>query len=186
MFVFFLPLVWLFIDVKCTLAPPEKVHQGNGNSVLFQDRPEVTTVSLHCEGNYFSLKQQSDLDIELPIGCTDSTYLATLQHWLRVIEKHKKSKIDLIFFQAGVDILDVDRLGRMDVSSRGVRTRNDLVYKFAQKLNVPLVICMGGGYPKNDDLWTPILDAHANVYFQAHRHRLTMGSSSPSSSSPQE
>ena len=144
------------------------VHQGNGNAVLFQNCNEVVTFSMHCEANFFSEKQQSDLDIELPEGCSDQTYLATLNHWLKVIEKEAGSTFDMIFFQAGVDVLEEDRLGRMSLSLKGVTRRNELVYDFAHKLNIPLVICMGGGYPRTDD-WTSIIDAHANVYFQAHR-----------------
>lgn len=157
--------------IKKILIVDLDVHQGNGNAVLFQDRPEVTTVSIQCQGNYFSKKQTSDLDIELPIRCNDATYLATVHHWLRRIEKLNGSDhFDLIFFQAGIDILEDDRLGKMNVSLDGVRRRNDLVYEFAHRLNVPLVICMGGGYPRNTDNWKPIIDAHTNVYFQAYQY----------------
>jgi acetoin utilization deacetylase AcuC-like enzyme len=138
------------------------VHQGNGNAVLFQDNPSVFTFSLHCAGNYFSPKQESDLDIELPINCNDETYLITLHHWLRRLKG-----FDLIFFQAGVDVLATDRLGKFSLTNKGVARRNELVYQFARDCNVPFVITMGGGYPKNND-WTDILQAHANVYIQAY------------------
>jgi acetoin utilization deacetylase AcuC-like enzyme len=142
------------------------VHQGNGNAVLFQNRPEVFTFSLHCTANYFSDKQESDLDIELPVGCNDVTYLATLRHWLKQIKTHS-GEFDLIFFQAGVDISEHDRLGRMGVTALGLRRRNDMVYDFAaNEMKLPLVITMGGGYPRTKD-WTPILDAHSDVYLQA-------------------
>lgn len=144
------------------------VHQGNGNAVLFQGRPEVSTFSMHCQGNYFSEKEDSDLDIELPIGCTDATYLMTLNHWLKRIEE-EGGPFDLVFYQAGVDIVDQDRLGRMEISAEGVQKRNEMVYEFVTRLEVPLVICMGGGYPKRADNWEPIVDAHSSVYFQAHQ-----------------
>jgi acetoin utilization deacetylase AcuC-like enzyme len=154
------------------------VHQGNGNAVLFQDKPNVFTFSMHCSGNYFSAKQQSDLDIELPIGCNDSTYLMTLHHWLKEFRRQHDDGnfvIDLVIFQAGVDVLDADRLGRMSLSAEGVRRRNQLVYQFVHDIAKPLVICMGGGYPKyvsngdadGEDGWNEIIDAHANVYLQA-------------------
>lgn len=157
--------------VKTILIIDLDVHQGNGNAVLFQGDSRVFTFSMHCTGNYFSKKEMSDLDIELPIGCNDQTYLMTLNHWLNRIRKESEEKgnnFDLIFFQAGVDVLEDDRLGRMDLSQKAVERRNEFVYEFAQKLNVPLVICMGGGYPRTDD-WTPIIQAHSNVYFQAHQ-----------------
>jgi acetoin utilization deacetylase AcuC-like enzyme len=153
------------------------VHQVNGNAVLFSEKKKVFTFSIHCSGNYFSPKQESDLDIELPIGCNDSTYLMTLHHWLKQFrEQHEKGNflIDLIIFQAGVDVMEADRLGRMSLSFEGVHRRNELVYKFAHNLKVPLVICMGGGYPKqirkgydDSDGWEEIIDAHSHVYIQA-------------------
>lgn len=143
------------------------VHQGNGNAVLFQGRDDVLTFSMHCKANYFSKKEKSDLDVELPAGCTDQTYLATLNHWLGRI-KREGGNYDLIFFQAGVDVIAEDRLGCMSLSSDGVRQRNEMVFDFAREMDTSLVITMGGGYPQND--WATILEAHANVYFQAHQY----------------
>ena len=157
-----------FPSLRKVLILDLDVHQGNGNAVLFQDRPEVVTVSMHCSGNYFSEKQDSDLDVELPPDCTDQTYLMTLSHWLKRI-KQESGPYDLVFFQAGVDILKDDRLGRMSVSQKGVEQRNKLVFDFVKELEVPLVITMGGGYPRTDD-WTPILQAHSNVYLQARQY----------------
>ena len=142
------------------------VHQGNGNAALFRDRPEVFTFSIHCSANYFSEKQDSDLDIELPAGCTDETYLMTLHHWLQRLKRDVNC--DLIFFQAGVDVLETDRLGRLALTPDGVRRRNEMVYKFAKDANVPLIITMGGGYPKGGD-WPSVVKAHADVYIGAYR-----------------
>lgn len=159
----------LFVDLD--------VHQGNGNAVLFQNDPHVFTFSLHCSANYFSAKQKSSLDIELPLHCDDQTYLTTLRYWLKQFLKQQQQMMteqgspyfDLIFFQAGVDIIKQDRLGRMHVSEAGVQRRNELVFSWAHDMNVPLVITMGGGYPANKDDWSPILQSHASVYFQAHQ-----------------
>lgn len=169
--------------VKRILIVDLDVHQGNGNAVLFQGRKDVITFSMHCSSNYFSKKEASDLDIELPTGCDDETYLSTLHYWLNRIYKdsnHGKSttnttttdKFDFIFYQAGVDILQSDRLGRMNISPEGVSRRNKMVYEFATKMDVPFVITMGGGYPKEND-WEPILEAHAGVYTEAFEYLLS-------------
>lgn len=177
--------------------------QNNSNS-NHQHHPSkhadrVITFSMHCSGNYFSQKQKSDLDIEMPIGCKDQAYLMTLNHWLKQFKhEHHKSSVrddngdsnqpkktqtqqqkgtlsqpnyrwDLIIYQAGVDVLGDDRLGRMALSPEGVARRNELVYEFALDLGVPLVVCMGGGYPKRDDAWESIIDTHSEVYFGAHQ-----------------
>ena len=107
------------------------VHQGNGNAALFAGDNRVKTFSLHCKGNYFSKREVSDLDVELPIESDDSLYISTLTHWLNQIEQHKfeddigtdqnDKQFDLIFFQAGVDIHVEDRLGRLCVSPEGIK-----------------------------------------------------------------
>jgi len=163
------------------------VHQGNGNAALFASDDRVQTFSMHCSGNYFSKKEDSNLDVELPIGCGDETYLSSLNYWLKGIEQHqfeetldnekkddtqttgKRKQFDLIFFQSGVDISKEDRLGRLSVTQAGISKRNAMVFDFANRMESPLVICMGGGYPKGDN-WSPTIDAHAGVYWEAHQY----------------
>ena len=154
--------------VKKILIIDLDVHQGNGNAVLFQGVDEVTTFSMHCSANYFSEKQNSDLDIELPQGCGDATYLGTLNHWLNRVKKGDAGDVDFIFFQAGVDILEDDRLGRLSITQNGILRRNEMVFDLADSLDCPICITMGGGYPRKD--WQPIIEAHANVYFQAFQY----------------
>ena len=52
------------------------VHQGNGTAAIFADDPTVFTLSLHGAKNFPARKERSDLDVELPDGCTDTVYLA--------------------------------------------------------------------------------------------------------------
>lgn len=143
---------------------------------------------MHCSGNYFSKKEKSDLDVELPIGCDDETYLSTLRYWFKRIERHRfdesfdadqnhthdgnQRNFDFIFFQSGVDIHRDDRLGRLDITADGISKRNAMVFDFAHRMHCPLVICMGGGYPKDDD-WSPIIDSHVGVYWEAHQYLST-------------
>jgi len=119
------------------------VHQGNGNAVLFANNSNVFTFSMHCAGNYFSQKQSSDLDIELAIGCGDEEYLRQLQEVLpRLFDKVQPQ---LVFFQAGVDISLSDRLGKLQVSDKGISERNQIVYRLVKDRGIKLVVTMGGG-----------------------------------------
>jgi acetoin utilization deacetylase AcuC-like enzyme len=154
--------------IKRVLIIDLDVHQGNGNAVLFDGRNDVVTFSIQCEANYFSPKEKSDLDIELPVGCTDETYIVTLRHWLKQIEK-QGGEFDLVFYQAGVDVLEHDRLGRMNLTQEGVTRRDKAVFDFCTRNELPLVISMGGGYPRNNE-WDPILQAHASVYLEAEKY----------------
>ena len=60
-------------------------------------------------------------------------------------------KPQLVFYQAGVDISEHDRLGKLKITRKGLRRRNELVYRAVQKRGIPLVLTMSGGYPKNLD-----------------------------------
>lgn len=133
-----------FPFVKKILIIDLDVHQGNGNAVLFQDNENVFTFSMHCKENYFSAKRESNIDIELAAGTGNDEYLSTLGRWLPWLMENIGP--DLVFYQAGVDILDSDRLGRLSLTREGVRTRNQMVYKTIAEYGVQTVITMGGGY----------------------------------------
>ena len=79
------------------------VHQGNGNAVLFKNDDRVFTFSAHCKDNYFSKKQESNIDIEMNSNCSDEEYITMLQRWLPYLAKHVKP--DLVFYQAGIYLL---------------------------------------------------------------------------------
>jgi acetoin utilization deacetylase AcuC-like enzyme len=142
------------------------VHQGNGNAVLFQNNNRVHTFSMHCSGNYFSEKQTSDYDVEVPPGTGDEEYLRLLESSLPPV--FDAVRPDLVFYQAGVDILARDKLGKLKVSREGVQTRNKVVYRLCREHGARLVVTMGGGYPQQHDpeseAFRHTVQAHADVY----------------------
>lgn len=135
------------------------VHQGNGTAVMFQHEPRVFTFSMHGKDNYPLKKEASDLDIALATGMPDETYLNILYDTLpRLLAMQQP---DFLFYVAGVDILETDRLGKLNVSMAGVRQRDQFVFEQAQKHNLPIVVSMGGGYsPRVAD----IVEAHCNTF----------------------
>lgn len=72
--------------------------------------------------------------------------------------------------QAGVDPHELDRLGRMRITRQGLRLRNELVFSEALRSGAPLVVTMGGGYPKDmspgSGHFREIVEAHADVFRQ--------------------
>jgi acetoin utilization deacetylase AcuC-like enzyme len=144
------------------------VHQGNGNAKLFEDDPRVFTFNMHCSGNLFSQRQSSDIDVDVPNGCSGDEYLKQLSNWLPFLFENIQPQ--LIFFQAGVDVLENDRLGKLKLKREDVRKRNSLVYEEIRKLNVPLVVTLGGGYPKDispdSASFKEVIGAHTDVYTQ--------------------
>ena len=135
------------------------VHQGNGTASIFKNEDRVFTFSMHGKKNYPFKKEKSDLDIELEDGINDELYLSILNDALNEIQKHISPEI--IFYISGVDILSTDKLGRLGVSRNGCRQRDDLVYEFARKKQIPIVTSMGGGY--SEKIYD-IVEAHCNTY----------------------
>lgn len=120
------------------------VHQGNGTAHVFQGDASVFTLSLHGEKNFPFRKEASDLDIGLPDGCTDLEYLSTLDHALQELEL--RFEPDLVFFLAGADPHEGDRLGRLKLSAQGLYARDQKVLDWCSKRRLPVVVTMGGGY----------------------------------------
>jgi acetoin utilization deacetylase AcuC-like enzyme len=67
----------------------------------------------------------------------------------------------LVFFQAGVDPLSSDRLGRLDISREGLKVRNDLVFDILDDADIPAVVVMGGGYSPDIE---KTVACHADLY----------------------
>jgi acetoin utilization deacetylase AcuC-like enzyme len=139
------------------------VHQGNGTAVIFQDKPEVFTFSMHGKANYPFKKEASDLDIELERGTDDQTYLQLLQEQLEIL--FERIQPDFVFYLSGVDILATDKLGTLGLTLEGSKKRDALVFQTAYDRGVPVQCSMGGGYSKDIRI---IVEAHANTYRVAH------------------
>lgn len=145
--------------VKKVLIVDLDVHQGNGTADIFTHEPRVFTFSMHAASNYPFRKTKSDLDVELTDRTGDSAYLRLLSaHFPKLIDAVKP---DFIFYQAGVDILASDKLGRLSCSLEGCRERDAIVLAGAWQHGIPVQCSMGGGY--SPQLKT-IIEAHANTY----------------------
>jgi len=135
------------------------VHQGNGTAEIFKNDSRVFTFSMHGAKNYPIRKEKSDLDIGLEDGCKDEDYLALLIKHLNVVIKNFSP--DFIFYQAGVDVLATDNLGRLGLTKEGCKRRDQYVFEFARREQIPSVVCMGGGYSPNIK---DIIEAHTNTF----------------------
>lgn len=135
------------------------VHQGNGTAHIFRNEPRVFTFSMHGERNYPLRKEQSDLDIALPDGMTDEPYLRLLREILPPLAASVQP--DFIFYLSGVDILETDKLGRLNISRAGCRQRDRIVLEFCRENKIPVAVSMGGGYSVR---LADIVEAHANTF----------------------
>lgn len=131
-------------DARRILILDLDVHQGDGTASLLAGRSDIFTLSIHAERNFPVRKARSTLDIGLPDGTDDLTYLATLAGLLpRVLDDFAP---DLILYQAGVDPHGEDRLGRLALTDAGLDARDRYVMRQAKARAIPLASTMGGGY----------------------------------------
>ncbi|MDJ0571914.1 MAG: histone deacetylase [Pleurocapsa sp. MO_192.B19] len=136
------------------------VHQGDGTAWIFKDDDSVFTFSMHCEANFPGKKQQSDLDVPLPIGLDDDGYLQILASHLSDLLSQVKP--DLVLFDAGVDTHAGDRLGKLSLTDRGIYRRERMVLSTCKAEGYPVASVIGGGYGK---------DISALVYRHSLLHR---------------
>jgi acetoin utilization deacetylase AcuC-like enzyme len=142
------------------------VHQGNGTAAIFHGDDSVFTFSMHGEKNFPFKKETSDLDVALPDGTGDAEYLPLLRHHLDdVLNRHQP---DFVFYLAGADPFEGDRLGRLKMTIDGLRTRDEIVLSTLSKAGLPVAISMSGGYANDVDA---IVTIHTNTIQTASRQK---------------
>jgi len=125
------------------------VHQGNGTAAIFHHDPSVFTFSMHGATNFPFRKEESDLDIALPDGTGDDAYLTLLEtHLAQVLDSHQP---ECVYYLAGADPYEGDRLGKLKLTIAGLRRRDDIVLQRCHALGIPTVITMSGGYAYDID-----------------------------------
>lgn len=134
------------------------VHQGNGNSAILGSNPDVFIFSMHGAKNYPFTKVASTLDVPLEDDTNDEEYLTLLKKNLPAIFEFRP---DIILYQAGVDPLKEDSLGRLALTKEGLIDRDRYVLSECRSRGIPVSLGLGGGYSK------PIMhsvDAYCGTY----------------------
>jgi acetoin utilization deacetylase AcuC-like enzyme len=127
------------------------VHHGNGTAFIFSAASppgltgEVFTFSMHQQHNYPLWKPRGSLDIGLPDGAGDVTYLGELE---RALPRVMDSGPQCVFYLAGADPFEDDQLGGLRVTREGLRRRDQRVIDAVRSAGVPLVIALAGGYAR--------------------------------------
>ena len=138
------------------------VHQGNGTAAIFRDEPSVFTFSMHGANNFPFRKETSDLDVTFDDGAGDDEYLAALaRHLPCVLDGYRP---DIVFYLAGADPYEGDRLGRLKLTVDGLRTRDRLVFDACRERGLPVAVTMSGGYCPDVDA---IVTIHTNTIREA-------------------
>jgi acetoin utilization deacetylase AcuC-like enzyme len=121
------------------------VHHGNGTAFIFDSDPRVFTFSMHQQHNYPMWKPRGTLDIGLPDGTHDATYLRELERGLGQV---LASRPECLCYLAGADPYEDDQLGGLRLTKEGLRQRDRAVIDAAMGAAVPLVVTLAGGYAR--------------------------------------
>ena len=124
------------------------VHHGNGTAFIFESDPRVFTFSMHQQHNYPMWKPRGSLDIGLPDGTHDETFLRELANALDTVMAHRP---ECVFYLAGADPYEDDQLGGLRLTKDGLRRRDRAVIRAVREADVPLVIVLAGGYARRVD-----------------------------------
>ncbi|MEP0391021.1 MAG: histone deacetylase [Erythrobacter sp.] len=120
------------------------VHQGDGTASLTAGREDIATFSVHAEKNFPVRKARSNVDFGLPDGTTDAAYMTVLEnHIPKLLDGFKP---DFVFYQAGVDPHEDDKLGRLALTDEGLLERDRFVVREARTRGLAIASALGGGY----------------------------------------
>jgi acetoin utilization deacetylase AcuC-like enzyme len=134
------------------------VHQGNGTADITRDDRTIFTFSIHAESNFPFRKIRGDLDIGLPDGTGDQTYLDMVGEGTR--RAIAISGAELAVYIAGADPFAGDRLGRLSISKHGLAERDRVVLDLCREAGLPVAVAMGGGYAQDVE---DIVDIHVET-----------------------
>lgn len=139
------------------------VHQGDGTAQILGGKPGVFTLSIHAASNFPFRKQLSDLDVALPDGTDDESYLPVLDDTLDQLRRRFTPQF--MIYLAGADAHEGDRLGKLALSTGGMAERDRRVFDFAAELDVPIAVAMAGGYGRDPAV---TVDIHFSTVQEAH------------------
>lgn len=148
--------------IRRALVVDLDVHHGNGTAEILAGDPDAFTLSVHGERNYPARKPPSTLDVALPDGTSDDAYMRAMVPALG--DALARSRPDIAFYLAGVDVMDGDRFGRLSLTRDGLAARDRHVLSTLRDAGIPTTLVLSGGYAA-----TPAItaDLHAEVYRQA-------------------
>ena len=119
------------------------VHHGNGTAMIFERDPSVFTFSMHQQHNYPLFKPRGSLDVGLEDGASDERYLSLLGDALPRVMAHEPA---IVFYLAGADPFELDRLGGLKLTRAGLAERDRLVIAGVREAGLPLATVLAGGY----------------------------------------
>jgi acetoin utilization deacetylase AcuC-like enzyme len=123
------------------------VHQGDGTAQILGPDPRTFTLSLHGARNYPFERVPSDLDVDIASDTGDDRYLRALVEALDFALE--RARPDYAFYLAGADPWEGDRLGRLSLTKRGLRDRDEVVLERLRGVGARVCVVLAGGYAED-------------------------------------
>ncbi len=132
------------------------VHHGNGTQEIFYDSDNVFYISLHQYPFYpgtGAVDENGDgagfgynMNFPLPARTTGQKYIEIFDKY--ILNELKNYHPDIIMISAGFDAHKNDPLANMKLESTDFAKLSSRVKDLADKLNVPIISFLEGGYDK--------------------------------------
>ncbi len=131
------------------------VHHGNGTQGIFYKRPDVFTLSLHCDPTDFypffagyehergeAAGEGYNLNLPLPAGSGDDAFLKRLEEAKQALRTYAP---DILFIALGLDAFEGDPLVGLKVTTEGFSR----IAASIADLGMPTVLVQEGGYNRD-------------------------------------
>jgi hypothetical protein len=120
-------------------------HDGDGTRALFADDPGVFTLSIHNH-HWGSVEAVASDSVALGDVVSDTVYRETVQ--LHLTEALRRHRPRLVYFLAGTDPAEGDRIGAWGISAEGMLERDIAVFEAIRAFapDASIVVCLAGGY----------------------------------------
>jgi acetoin utilization deacetylase AcuC-like enzyme len=128
-------------------------HQGDGNTIIFRNDPQVGIFSMHAS-SWINIEKENNTDIVIPESCDGMEYIDILNRELP--KAFGNFNPDMVFFIAGSDPYELDTIGDLSLTRAQMLERNMFVSDLVSGAKVPLVTVAGGGY--GPDSWQIYFD----------------------------
>lgn len=133
-------------DLKVLIVDLD-AHQGNGFETILRDDTLTKIFDVYGYPNYpMDRKAQGAITYNYPVKLGISTKEYTQLLTIELPRAIQETKPDLIIYNAGTDIFEKDRLGRMSVSEEGIIKRDAFVFEQAFAHKTPIAMVLSGGY----------------------------------------
>jgi len=137
--------------IKKAMIVDLDAHQGNGHERDFIDDKDTYIMDIYNHQIYPDdeyAKKGISREIKVSSYVNDESYLESLNYFLD--NSLNVFHPDILIYNAGTDCMSGDPLGKMNLSTEGIKKRDLIVFKMSISRSIPIVMVLSGGYQKSN------------------------------------